>query len=532
MSFHPPSPDQEFKVTKEDGDGLAPMAHPNEDQIRRESSEDDGPIMARRQVREPAKERDEGIALRERRSRRDELHDSADQVRDRPMPRQSLKPSPKSAVKHKKPGPRAWAAKPIMKNDMKAKKEVIREIEGYWGKGFIRSYIPKCHRPLVKRGKLGKRSIYRDHETNPKNWLPSVLKAILMIAKLTDDKVWLKEAMNDVVRYRIKHTGNRKPQLVTTDFDVIEDMLVKQWNVAYAFEIRYKHLLVNRKDQQETDEDIDHILQVGSEPEEGSDNDDDDDDMEDQEEEDDYDDEKDEGEMGQGGISNKYLKSSGYVKASPYPPPAPPRQQAKQQKTHGETPAKQAQHKQTPPPQGVYGYSASMPSYSPAIDPWGRPLPAYSSPDGYGGFDYPGGAYGSYGGYGPPQYGGKNVRQGSVQPPQHVMQQYPRYRPITPTPDRGALSGYPPIPDIEMPGRYQGGRTKIKRESPPHNERPMAAYDVDSPTNDLGPQHDEFDDDDDDDKAAVEAEMQAVELELKLAKLRAKLASKQNGKGK
>jgi hypothetical protein len=525
MSFHPPSPNQEFEVNKEDGDGLAPMGHPNDDQIRRESSEDDGPIMARRQVREPAKERDEGMALRERRSRRDELQDSADQARDRPMPRQSLKPSPKSAVKHKKPGPRAWAAKPIMKNDMKAKKEVIREIEGYWGKGFIKSYIPKCHRPLVKRGKLGKRSIYRDHETNPKNWLPSVLKAILMIAKLTDDKVWLKKAMNDVVRYRIKHTGNRKPQLVTTDFDVIEDMLVKQWNVAYAFEIRYKHLLVNRKDQQETDEDIDHILQVGSEPEDGSDDEDEDqdDDMEDREGEDDEDDNED---VGQGGISSKYLKSSGYINASQYPPPALPRQQVKQQKTRNETPAKQAQLKQTPPLSGMYGYG-------PAVDPWGRPIPPYGGPDGYGGLNYPGGVYGGYGNYGPPQYGGKDIRQGSVKPPHQMMQQYPHYRPMTPTPERRALSSYQPTPDFEMQGRYQGGRSKIKRESPPYNERPTAAYDVDGSTNDLGPQQDEFgNEDDDDDKAAVEAEMQAVELELKLAKLKAKLASKQNGKGK
>jgi hypothetical protein len=107
----------------------------------------------------------------------------------------------------KKPGPRPWASKPIAKNDMAAKKELIREIESYWGKGFIKAYIPKCHRPLIKRGKGGKRAIYRDHETDPKKWLPSVLKAILMIAKLTASKAWLKKAMNDVVRYRIKNTG-------------------------------------------------------------------------------------------------------------------------------------------------------------------------------------------------------------------------------------------------------------------------------------------------------------------------------------
>lgn len=529
MSFLLPSPNQDHEVPKEDREELALMTQ-QDDQIRRESSDDDSPIIVRRQVREPAKERDEGMALRERRSRRDDLQNSADQGRDRPMPRQTPKPSPKSAVKHKKPGPRAWAAKPIKKNDLKAKKKVIREIESYWGKGFIKSYIPKCHRPLVKRGKLGKRSIYRDHETNAKNWLPSVLKAILMIAKLTDDKVWLKKAMNDVVRYRIKHTGNRKPQLVTTDFDVIEDMLVKQWNVAYAFGVRYKHLLVNHKDQQETDEDIDHILQVGSDPEDGSGNDeedeDQDDEMEDQEEEDDEDDN-----MGQGGISGKYLASSGYTKASPYPPPALPRQQVKQQKVRNDTPGKQAKSKQALLPQGMYGYGAPMPGYGQALDPWGRPMPAYGGPDGYGGPKFAG-IYGGYGGYGQPQYGGKNVRQVSLQPPQHVMQQYPHFHPMTPTPEPRGLSGYQSTPGFEMQGGgYQGGRAKIKRESPPLNERSMAAYDVDGPTNDLGAQHGDFDNDDDNDKAAMEAQLKAVELELQAAKLKTKIAS-MNGRGK
>lgn len=168
-------------------------------------------------------------------------------------------------MRKKKPGPRSWAAKPIMKNDMKAKLEVIHEIERLWGKGFIKAYIPKCHRPLVKRGKTGKRSSYRDHETDPKKWLPSILKAILEIAQLTDDKKWLERAMNDVVRHRIKHTGNHKPQLVTTDFDVIADMLdpEKKWSAAYSFDIRYKHLLLGRA-QQENGENIDHILQTGS----------------------------------------------------------------------------------------------------------------------------------------------------------------------------------------------------------------------------------------------------------------------------
>lgn len=64
---------------------------------------------------------------------------------------------------YKKPGPKPWAAKPIAKNDMKAKMEVIRAIERNWGKNFIQDYIPKCHRPLQKK-KGGKRTSFRQHE--------------------------------------------------------------------------------------------------------------------------------------------------------------------------------------------------------------------------------------------------------------------------------------------------------------------------------------------------------------------------------
>ena len=165
---------------------------------------------------------------------------------------------------------------------MKAKMEVIREIEKNWGKGFILNYIPKCHRPLQKR-KGGKRAAYRVHETgmwklrvhfcynhsaylcaDPKKWLPSVLKSVLMVSNLTKDKVFLKKAFNDIVRHRIKHTGNRKPQLVTTDFDIIEDMIVRGWDIETSFTVRYKHLLsANPKGYTETDEDIDHILNCG-----------------------------------------------------------------------------------------------------------------------------------------------------------------------------------------------------------------------------------------------------------------------------
>jgi hypothetical protein len=93
--------------------------------------------------------------------------------------------------------------------------------------------------------------------------------------------------MNDIVRHRIKHTGNRKPQLVTTDFDVIEDMITRGWDIETSFSIRYKHLLLSQpKGYLETDEDIDHILACGDDDYqrtsdvEGEDDDDEDEEME------------------------------------------------------------------------------------------------------------------------------------------------------------------------------------------------------------------------------------------------------------
>ena len=56
-----------------------------------------------------------------------------------------------------------------MKNDLKAKKAVIIEIEHHWGKSFTKSYIPRCQRPLVKRGAHSRRSMYCSHETDPMN---------------------------------------------------------------------------------------------------------------------------------------------------------------------------------------------------------------------------------------------------------------------------------------------------------------------------------------------------------------------------
>ncbi|KAF1911948.1 hypothetical protein BDU57DRAFT_551546 [Ampelomyces quisqualis] len=554
MNSNPPSPSQEFVVIKDDDD-LVPPGQPDKDQARDESSEDDAPLMMRRRLRESANEQNAGTAPRQPGSLRDTTHlrqrDSVEHARDRPAIRQGMKTSPKQASTHKKPGPRAWAAKPIMKNDLKAKMEVVREIEGFWGRGFIKSYIPKCHRPLVKRNGGSKRSIYREHETSPKNWLPSVLKAILMIAKLTDDKQWLKKAMSDVVRYRIKHTGNRKPQLVTTDFDVIEDMLVKDWTVPYSFEIRYKHLLVNRKDQEEDDEVIDNILLASPDREDdGSDEEEDNEDrnLDDQEEEEDTG-------RGRSSISNNFLQSNGCTKTSRFESLAPPRKRQKHSNTRQETPSGQHQIKQEHAQQqyrGNFGYGGQVPGYGPPMNPWGLPMSGYGGPDafnnGFGGYVGNGGggynsygAYGGYGGYGHPPHG-QNVREGSQPPPHRGM-------PPSPSP-RQVMIPAPSIPDLEhgphgchpkrggtspmanarsreaygpphgfamqsYPGPYDGGRTRIKRESP-GEERPNFNNDNEAIVNDAGYQDDDLDDED-----AADAEVEVMELELKLAKLKA-----------
>lgn len=205
MDERPSSPIEPSKI---DDEQLTHAMQSTEQLVEHESSSDDVPLRQRRPVRASTYNHENSYDLRDRHQLRGHFSDINDTSLLQASLRQSLKATVNSSGKTlKKPGPRAWASKPIKKNDMEAKKEVIREIEGYWGKGFIKAYIPKCHRPLVKRGKVGKRSMYRDHETDPKNWLPSVLKSILSLAKLTQNKKWLKKGMNDVVRFRIKNTG-------------------------------------------------------------------------------------------------------------------------------------------------------------------------------------------------------------------------------------------------------------------------------------------------------------------------------------
>jgi hypothetical protein len=382
---------------------------------------------------------DDDVPLRERLQGRDLWTGSSDRkkaVSDRPRLREQIKEP--IIEPRKKPGPQPWAAKPIMKNDMVAKMAVIHEIEELWGKNFITAYIPKCHRPLIKKGKDGKRTMYRKHEANPKNWLPSVLKAILMIARLTSDKQWLKKAMAEVVRYRIKNTGNRKPQLVTTDFDVIEDMLMKQWTCADSFQVRYKHLLMAQpKEDRQTDEDIDHILGVGSGVSDSEiDSGDEDasgnhsDGKEDRRGMDE--DEED--------ISGGYYQRSDYVNDAPhYPPKARlPSKESKQAKSSSKQPAMEKQLPHQLPHQPLYGYGAygPYPGYGPPMNGYNQAMPAFPPhmkgypllpPHMYG--------YGPYGGYGQQTLGKGPHHSG---PPGHHgylgMPPYHPHQTMTPSP--------------------------------------------------------------------------------------------------
>ncbi|KAF1976865.1 hypothetical protein BU23DRAFT_565535 [Bimuria novae-zelandiae CBS 107.79] len=376
------------------------MSSPVESRVHEESSdEDDVPLCDRRQ--------------------RD--------LRQKTMSTSFKKPDQGSPVSigknhlHKRPGPKPYAAKPIAKNDMKAKMEVIRAIEKNWGKNFIINYIPKCHRPLQKK-RGGKRTAYRQHEIDPKNWLPSILKSILMISELTDDKVFLKKAFNDIVRHRIKHTGNRKPQLVTTDLDIIEDMLTRGWDIETSFSIRYKHLLLAQpKGYLETDEDIDHILACGDddypqvsdhEDEEQNDGDEMEADAEDD------DDSLD--------LSSPYKQKNTYIHGSPHQPPKKIKPKSSKlskpiKKGKQDTPTKAPKRSKLPARQSVPPSPQQMPQH---------PYSAYSMPG------YP--PYGGYSGY-PPMPG---------YPPQQHMKGYP---PMPPH-----MKNYPPPPMYPWPayGQY------------------------------------------------------------------------------
>ncbi|RMZ68365.1 hypothetical protein GMOD_00009986 [Pyrenophora seminiperda CCB06] len=276
-----------------------------------------------------------------------------------PKPLSKKKPTPDRSYKATNPyakykntrkpssSPPHLPPKPLLANDIRNKKLIIDEITSYWGQNFIKTYIPKPHRPLVKRGMHGKRAAYRCYENDPINWKPSILKAILMISKLTSNKAALQKVITQVVRHRIRSTGNRKPQLVTTDFDVIEDVLIKGWELKNSFDIRYKHLIeAGRKGQEVTERDIDHILSVRSSTEPSSG----------EEEEEEQDDNKED--------SNEVARNKKKGKTTTMKPPPKPKPQPR---TQNKRPKSKSP---SPPPPYTNTNSAQR-------DSWGRPLEDY-----------------------------------------------------------------------------------------------------------------------------------------------------------
>ncbi|KAI4660711.1 uncharacterized protein J4E79_005279 [Alternaria viburni] len=445
-------------VSDDDVKEVTPVKRqPTKVQTIADSSEDDEPIAATRQ--------------------RHNLRSSA---------RKPTKPSPKKPAPEvaEKPSPLPTRPRPILKNDLVAKKAVIKSIEGYWGKNWVKTHIPKCHRPLYKNGT--KRNYNRAHENDPMKWLPLVLKSILMVAKLTKNRKWLAATMNEVVRYRVKNTGNRKPQLCSTDFDVMEDMLVKDWEVEYAFGVWYKHLLVKAKEIQ-TEEDVDRIMKVSEEEddgEEGSDGGQDSSGGSDPESDDDG-----KQKFG-GGPSDGHRAMGGYHQS----PSSTPRG-----KKH-KTPKKETVKEESPaphhPPPGMYGGHYGQPP----MDPWGRPI---MPPQG-GGF----GGYGGYPGfYGYPPYG---------QPPFPNQGRQPSHpSPFPPYPRQPPPVAHPP--GTPNPARAGRDTPAVKRESPGLDGEQVDNFGNPGVFDHEGAMVK--------DEESVKAAVAVAEAELKLAHLRAMQAS-------
>lgn len=522
-------------VLKEDEDDHVPAGTESSDLARHESSENDGPHKLRVCARKDVKERYKNPDTRGRRSPGEngycQHHKSTDHRSNRQILRQSVKSASKTDSKHEKPSSGAMETISVIKNDMKAKMGVIREIEGLWGRGFIKSYIPKCHRPLTKRGNK-KRSTFREHETDPKNWLPSVLKAILMIAKLTDDKQWLDKAMNDVVRHRIKHTRNRKPQLVTTDFDVIEDMLVKEWDLVYSFEIRYKHLLVHRNEEEVGDEDIDRIMDAGPDYDDTNCNQNDD---SDQDETTDkiYEEKCDP--SGRVGTHKKRLQLSKISEAPQHSSSTPPRhlkhpKARKQFNMEEESRFLDAKPQQPP---YMFGYGEAATAYCPPLDALDLPTPAYS--DVYGGLGY----YGRHSSS-PQDHGMRHNTWLSAcgiayyTPLPHAMTLSPsipdsnyngcgdiddkRERGSSSAANKRARIEYNIFPKYNMQGSSQWNRSRrltINCEFTADKERSFNNNCI-VPAKELSDEEDDFEDEDE-----LDAEVEVMELELKLANLKA-----------
>lgn len=332
---------------------------------------------------------------------------------------------------------KVFSGKPVSKNDMQAKRQIIREIETHWGEGFIKRYIPKCHRPLAKP-RNGKRSIYRTYESDPDNWLPSVLKAMLMVASQTNDVAAFHKAIDDVVRHRIKNTGNRKPQLVTTDFDVIEDMIIRGWSCEDSFKIRYKHLLLQQTGGLHvTEEEVNAIM----DPDKGHQDTSDDDLEERPRKTRRYKRREDIGEVhvNDGSDNAADEEEPVWVQRHPYHPPKLLIQPNSSKKS-----AKVKQEKAKKPPRSptIIDEDDEEDEQSPEQPPQQPHFGAYGPPPGYP--NYP-----PHHAYGYPPYG---------YPPPHFG--YPPYNPYSPHPGYG-----PPAPPRDP--RFRGGRHSDMHAYPP-----------------------------------------------------------------
>ena len=447
-----------------------------------DSSEDDEPIASTRQ--------------------RHNLRSSA---------RKPTKPSPKKPAPEvaEKPSPLPTRPRPILKNDLKAKKAVIKSIEGFWGKNWVKTHIPKCHRPLVSTHTLPyhfpptnttqykngtKRNYNRAHENDPMKWLPLVLKSILMVAKLTKNRKWLAATMNEVVRYRVKNTGNRKPQLCSTDFDVMEDMLVKDWEVEYAFGVWYKHLLVKAKEIQ-TEEDVDRIMRVSEKEDDGGEGSGG---GQDSSGGSDSESDEDVKQKFGGGASDGHRVMGGYHQSPASTPRGKKHKAPKKEAVKEESPTP-PQH----PPPGVYGAYYGQPP----VDHWGRPVMMPPPGSGFGG-------YGGYPGfYGYPPYG---------QPPFPNQGRQPSHpSPFPPYPRQPPPMGHPP--GTPNPARAGRDTPTIKPESPGLDGEQAENFGNPGP---FGREETMVDDTEmAEDEESVKAAVAVVQAELKLARLRQKQLS-------
>lgn len=332
---------------------------------------------------------------------------------------------------------------------------------------------------------------------------------------------------------------------MTTDFDVLEDMLVKDWDVAYSFGIRYKHLMINPQGMQETDEDIDHILGVQS-GEEGSGDEDVDNGGSNDQDEENVDEDDSEDDMGHGSLTGQYLQASGYTNAPQYPhphhTPGPPPKQQKSRSEKGNKHGIDLPMRPQPPSrlnESQQSYNHPYP-YGPPLDPWGRPMP-YGGAEGYGYGGY--GMHARYGGYAPPL--DRNGRYPSQPPPGYNDMPYPPRHAMTPAPsqpdterterkrthdspfgvgNKRMRGGYEQSPFYmgrpHGPGYFHGPQADVKQESPEFEirgeRRDMSVEEGAAPTTELG---------EDSSASALEAELRATELELKVARLQAKRAA-------